>query len=510
MPASASIYRHLTGGLLGGMGLILLAVGVSLALVIGQRLQAEYDSALLIRAQALVSLTEQDEQGVELDFYSAIMPAFDRVTNPEYFQLWLIEQGELARSPSLISNDLFRDEIWSEVPRFRDVVLPDGRAGRQVQIDFLPQIDQPDELEETEEEAEEEINGKTEEVTNTAESAELIPEPAALVVAREREQLDALLSTLYFLLIIAGIIMMLLVIVLVRIVVNLGLSPLQDIRDQVSRLNADCLQMRLQPHRRTEELEEMVNQFNALLSRLHTAFERERQFSADVAHELRTPLAELRNLSEVGGRWPGDKAMVQGFFQDVLDATQQMERIVVNLLALARCERGLDVIDKVPFDLVALINTCWQRSVLDLAVNNFTLDYQGPESLMVAKGRDQWLLMLTNVFSNALAYSPARSTIQVVVGIQEVHFSVSIANRAEQLSAEDLPLMFNRLWRKDKARSSGYHAGLGLTLVSAYAQQLDLEVIPELDEQQMFSLTLKGASDRHLISVNLQLTLSLA
>ena len=488
-----SIARRLSNGLLLGVGSLLIIVGLLLSIVFSGYIKNEYDQALLTKARALVALTEQDSDGIEVEPTEEVLLEFSISQQaPEYFQMWLADEDTvLARSQSLAKANLAREDEWNETPRFSDLTLPDGRSGRLVQIDFLPRIDSddadPDEEVESEGESDED---QEKESAEEVESEELVPQPISLVVARERERLDELLATLNISLLAAGGVMMILIALLVRYFVKAGLRPLADVRSQVAQLDADSLATRIQPRQRTEELADMIDQFNGLLDRLQNAFERERQFSADVAHELRTPLAELRNLSDVGLRWPDDRALVESFFYDVLGATSQMERIVVNLLALARCERGLEVIDQTAFDLVEVLHNTWQQANSDKVSKRLHFDYSGPAQVMFPYGYDQWLLILTNLCNNAVAYSLLGAKVTAKIIVQDNQLSLSLANRSDNLTENDLPHLFDRLWRKDLARSNGRHVGLGLTLVSAYAEQLNLQIKPELIADNIFSLTL--------------------
>ncbi len=476
--ASHSIYRRLTAWLVIGVGLLLLVTGLVIDTVVGQRLRDEFDQALLAKARVLVTLTEQDQEGVEFDLADEVMPEFDDPDAPEYFQLWLGNGVPLERSGSLGETDLPRLPNRSDRPRFADLTLPDGRVGRRVQVDFLPRPD----LEADEEDGE----------ASAADPP--VPQPLTLVLAWEREGLDALLSTVHGLLLTAGAVVMGLTVVLVRLAVAVSLRPLADIRAQVARLDANSLDARLRPRQPTEELEGMVRQFNGLLERLQAAFERERQFSSDVAHELRTPLAELRNLAEVGGRWPDDSELAREFFKEVLAATRQLERIVENLLALARCEKGLDIVAPTPLDLISVIDAAWQRVAADAHSKDLGFCRLSPATLTVTTGREQLELILNNLFSNAVAYSPAGGSVICALDDNGGGLRISVANRADHLTPEDLPRLFDRLWRKDPARGNGHHAGLGLSLVKAYAEQLAMAVDVALEPGPIFRITLSRSS----------------
>lgn len=470
MKKNSSLRGRLSALLLGGIGTVLLIGNLIVYSLISARLEVQYDQSLLAKARALVTLTKQDRDGVELDFADEFMPEFAAAERPEYFQIWLDDGTLLERSRSLQARDLPRGQVAAE-PRFADLILPDGRTGRRVDVAFLPQIEDKS------------LRG-------------MLPQQHALLtVARDREQLDAAQSAVRWSLLVIGALVMAVVVFVVRFAVGAGLRPLDEIRRQVEQLDAESLTARLQAPQPTVELDAIIIQFNALLDRLEAAFHRERQFSADLAHELRTPLAELRSLAEVGMRWPDDKALVREFFHDVLGAALQMERIVINLLALARCEKGLEAIERTELDLVPLIEAAWHRVAPQARDKRLTFRRQSLPSLPLYTARMQWELILNNLFSNAVSHSPAGSAVTCTV-IHDDNLRLSVANRAEHLTRDDLPRLFDRFWRKDPARTGGYHAGLGLTLVKAYAEQLELKVHVALEPEHVFRITLSGRVEK--------------
>lgn len=345
-----SIHGRLSLYLLLGAGFLLLIAFAILEARFRQQLQREFDRNLLEKTMTLVTLTTQHTGRVELDFADEFIPEFEAPTHPEYFELWLADGTLLERSRSLGKQDLPLDELPLDQPFFKNMILLDGREGRLVQIRFIPHTkDKP---------GEEHPN------------AEHILKPKGdrqrdmqvhVSVARGRGDLDALIWTTRCTLGTTGLFMLIAMIFLVRLSVLRGLAPLREISNQVQSMTAESFDGRIQLKRRIHELDPIVKQLNRLLDRLRASFERERQFSSNVAHELRTTLAELRTMAEVGGKWPDDKEMIKDFFDDLLGVTEDMHYTITNLLALARCESGKQEIEEHPINLTELVRETWNR-----------------------------------------------------------------------------------------------------------------------------------------------------
>ena len=127
---------------------------------------------------------------------------------------------------------------------------------------------------------------------------------------------------------------------LVAAALRAGLRPLEIASRQIRRLDADSLDARVSLDLQPTELLLLLEYLNGLLERLNIAFVRERALSSNLAHELRTPTTELRNLSEIGFRWPSDVSAVRRYFEDTREIANQMERMVVRLLSLSRWKRA--------------------------------------------------------------------------------------------------------------------------------------------------------------------------
>jgi len=217
--------------------------------------------------------------------------------------------------------------------------------------------------------------------------------------------------------------------------------------------------------------------------------------SSDIAHELKTPIAELRNLSEVGARWPEDRQAVRQFFEDARAIAQHMERVVAHLLALARYDEGRERVWTAPVQVAEIVDGAWKPLAREAAARELHLRQEVSPILVFETDPEKFGLIVTNLLSNAIAYSVRGSTIRCeseeVAGLA----SVSFRNRTDHLEAKDLPVMFDRFWRKDEARTGGHGVGLGLAVVRALADLLAIGIETRLTAEGTFRITLSMRRD---------------
>ncbi len=457
----------------------MLLVTVILYLIIEDWLQREFDQALESKARALMTLTEQDISGVEFNFADEYMPEFERIQKPEYFQLWIDDEHVLERSRSLGVLNLPHLSPRLPQPRFLNLELPDGHRGRLIQLDFVPQIDDD--------------NGVDVDVPldPTRIGANTGLHVASIAVARSREHLDAQFRTL--ILFLAGFVVTFLAFLawLVAAALRIGLRPLGIVTRQIRELDAESLDARISLLFQPKELVPLLEYLNDLLERLNIAFARERALSSNLAHELRTPIAELRNLSEIGFRWPDDVSAVRQYFEDTREIANQMECIVVNLLSLSRMEAGIEMADKSRFLLASLVQGCWQDLKTQAAERTVSLHLEVADDCTVETDRDKLRLMVTNLLSNAIVHGKRGQGIRCFATQEKGCVKLTIANRSDELVESDLPYLFDRFWQKDPARSAQQHGGLGLSIVQALARLLDIEVTVGLDPIQSFHISLR-------------------
>jgi two-component system sensor histidine kinase QseC len=473
-----SIRRRLILVLVVGFAGLIAVAGVYMESLLRGQVTEEFDAALLVKARALVALSEQEDGQIEFDYEPGSMPEYERSERPEYFQLWLDDGTALFRSGRL-DRDLPRTPSLSAQPAMRDVQLPDGRFGRAVQLTFVPRGP-----------------GEDDDPEESTGPGQLDREEGALavvlVVARSRDRLDRLIARMRLTVFGAGAVACLLAALFVWRALVTGFRPLEVIAAQVEGLDAESLDTRIELPRSPRELAPIVHQLNAMLGRLEHSFERERRFAGNVAHELRTPIAELRSLAEVGAKWPEDEAAVTQFFQDVRDISGRMGTLVVDLLLLARCQARVEKVQSRPARLKELVEESWSKQAPRALRRGLRLRLELPDDLTVETDPDKLGIILANLFDNAASYASEGGEIGCIAAVSGPSFRLAVTNPCEPLDPDDMGNLTEPFWRKDKARSSGEHAGIGLSLVSALAGLLGLHVEFALGADGTFRATLNG------------------
>lgn len=464
-------------GLAVGFSALIGVAGLYVGIQSRRGIIEEFDVALLAKAQALTALIDEEKGVIEFDYDSKSMPEFSRAERPEYFQIWLDDGSVLFRSERL-TTDLPRGGSAPETRLLTDQELPDGRAGRSVQITFVPKnsLDTLD--------------------ARAGSDAAGPPGPPqrglVLVVARDREHLDRTLARTQGALLAAGAVSILLMLLLVQRALALGFRPIEAIAARVGAMHADALDVRFDASRAPRELAPIVEQLNALVGRLHDAFERERRFAGNVAHELRTPIAELRSLAAVGAGWPADEDSIVAFFGDVKGIATRMEHVIGDLMLLARCQAGVERVTSSPVNLRQMIMATWSGLGHSADTAGLGIRLRVPEDLWIETDRGKLSIMLTNLLGNAISYASKGSEIRCAAVRDGDGFQLDLTNRAAPMPEADLRHLAEPFWRGDASRSSPEHAGLGLTLVVALASLLRIDVRFGQDRDGTFRVRLRG------------------
>ena len=452
-----SIRRQLTRRLLGTtLGLL----GVGLAALLGVACYAivhQYDVALRTKALAISTVAVVTDDTVRVEFTNRFLQGFDDKRPRDFFQLWLPDGRVLAGSESLGKSSLPREADLTDKPRYFLCTLPNGRPGRGLAYLFKPKqargVNRPVEVE--------------------------------LVVATDREDLDETLLQLLGLGAGCAVLLLGATLWVVPRVLRRGLQPLDRLGEQAARIDAGTLAARFPVAELPEELHPIGRRLNDLLARLEQSFERERRFSADLAHELRTPIAELRSLAECALKWPESRdAATDG---EVLAIARHMQALTTSMLALARGERGQLAGPAEPVAAAALVQDTWRAFAARAEERRLRVEFALAPDAVTA---DPVLLrsVLANLFDNAVDYTPESGIIRVTFE----GGAFSVGNPAGNLELADVAKLFDPFWRKEAARSGGQHVGLGLSLSRTFAQAMGWTLAATLDEQRRLVLRLSS------------------
>jgi two-component system sensor histidine kinase QseC len=453
-----SIHMRLLLFLGVGLAALMMVLFVMLDRSIDRSTHGYLDNALRARAHAIAVLLESRPANEALVQLQAMSPEYAGGGHTDFLQLWDAQGRTLLASDSNDAANLAQPTgVPANEPYFYDLKLPDLHSGRAVALRVT-------------------LQGRAGD--------------AILAVAEEREQIDALEHGLHVALTTAAVTTALVAVLLAVLSVRAGLRPLLAFGDTVQRTSETLI---LPSRQLARELRPLADTLNAAFARLSQALQRERHFAHDVAHELRTPLAEIRTAVELARRDAPASPALDG----ALASAERMARSIDGLLSLSRYESGLQEVQTEPLDLADLLRHMLgpaervgtQRGV------SFTLG--APAECWVQSDPALLERILDNVLLNAATYAPAGCMVSVQLAQDESRARIVVGNPAPDLAPEDLTRLGERFWRKSPDRTSGDHGGLGLALAHGLARLLGLRLEFSLDAGTL-TVTL---ADLHLLNL---------
>ena len=246
-----------------------------------------------------------------------------------------------------------------------------------------------------------------------------------------------------------------------------GLRPLRRMSEVASSVSARSLTTRLPQAQMPIELAELAQAFNAMLGRLDDAFQRLSAFSADIAHELRTPLSNLLTNTQVTLTRPRNLEDYREALHGNLEELQWMAQLVNDMLYLAKADHGLLVPNREPLALDEEADALLEYFSPLAEDARVRLHRTGEARL--AGDRNMLRRALSNLLDNALRFTPADGEVNVGMHTMEGQIQLSVENSGEGIDPALLPRLFDRFYRADPARREGSseHAGLGLAITQS-------------------------------------------
>ena len=251
-----------------------------------------------------------------------------------------------------------------------------------------------------------------------------------------------------------------------------ALAPVDQITRAAQDINSNNLAKRLDVPQSGDELQRLSQTLNSMLERLEASFNRITQFTADASHELRTPLALMRTTTEVSLRTSQTVVDYREAQQEVLAELEKTSSLVEKLMLLARADAGVETLQHTPVNLtVCLRDACKDGRILAEAKQlKFAEDIACSELLVEGDAHALNRLFLI-LIDNAVKYTPWGGSITVGLNRSDDSAVAEFRDTGIGISADDLPNIFERFYRADKARSREFGGvGLGLSIARWVAE----------------------------------------
>jgi len=247
--------------------------------------------------------------------------------------------------------------------------------------------------------------------------------------------------------------------------VGRGLVPLRRVAAAVARRSPSNLQP-VDMQKVPAELKLVIETLNVLLERLRDAFARERRFTSDAAHEIRTPLAGIKTHAQVALRQENDVRRRQAM-EEVIQGVDRTTRLVEQLLTLARLDNEALVHEFQPVDLESIVVDLITALDPDATARHTTISFVHGEHAAVNGNPIALSMMVRNLVDNAIRYTPEGGAVQVEVGAEHGQTILTVTDNGPGVPEEERARIFDRFYRG--AGTSAFGCGLGLSIVRRVA-----------------------------------------
>ncbi|MDQ1245292.1 MAG: two-component system, OmpR family, heavy metal sensor histidine kinase CusS [Campylobacterota bacterium] len=274
------------------------------------------------------------------------------------------------------------------------------------------------------------------------------------------------LKQLLFSLIVATPIILIIFLLIANILINKTLYPVKEVIESVKSISANNLSNRINTDNIPSEINELVATFNQLLSNLEESFKKITDFSNNASHELKTPLTVIRGEIEVALKQERKPQEYKEILKDILEESISIQKIINQLLFLAKKDTSelKSNFEELYLDEI-IIDTLLQIEKFALTKN---IDVKVKKIIPSTIYANETLLKIAinNLLRNAIIYSKNNTHIDIYMDENSKEYLLKIEDRGYGISDEDLPFIFERFYRADKARSRKEGGtGLGLAIV---------------------------------------------
>jgi heavy metal sensor kinase len=242
--------------------------------------------------------------------------------------------------------------------------------------------------------------------------------------------------------------------------------PITRLTRTARGIEAGDLHQRVPVPSTRDEVQDLALTFNDMIERLERAFTRQRRFVADASHELRTPVAAIRSMTEVALAQDAPLEEYAAVLCDVNAEAERLGHLIRDLLDLARIDEGKTVFEHEPVRLDRLVQETAATTESLATERDIVLEVQANEPVTVL-GDEAWLIQIVmNLIDNALTYTNAGGKVTLNVEVKDRNAYLTISDTGIGIAPEHMEHIFERFYRVDAARSSHVGgSGLGLAIV---------------------------------------------
>lgn len=251
-----------------------------------------------------------------------------------------------------------------------------------------------------------------------------------------------------------------------------ALAPVDEITTTARSISMQNLTQRLTVPRTGDELQRLSETLNEMMARLDSAFRKITQFTADASHELRTPVALIRTTAELVLRKQRSEVDYREALQQIRAEGERTTSLIENLMTVARADSGVETLPLVSVDLAETLREACEQGGMLAAAKQVAFDSAVPNQRVSVEGDSQSLRRLFLILiDNAVKYTPPGGRIVVSLNTSDGFAISEVQDTGVGISAADLPSVFERFYRADKARSRDTGgAGLGLSIAKWIAE----------------------------------------
>jgi signal transduction histidine kinase len=451
--AKTSIQRRLVVTII--VAQLLLAVGlVDVAVFVTRnRLREGFDVALHGRAMSVAALIRYDDVNPQqLWFESNLVPPPIDASAPDLYEVFANGHQLMARSPNWPEK---RGVMPPRGERWIATYVVGGIPYRALRLENIPVLDR-------------ETNSKPVYLTVTYAS------PIAPVMRAVREVLTYIALGSVLLLLISGAFSIW--------ALRRSLRPLSELATSAAAVSP--ANWKLNPPeeaQETLELKPLTQAMESMLAGLHRAFTQQREFLANAAHELKTPVAVLKSTLQTLAHRPRSSDEYRAGLEEALEDMSRLEKLLHSMLRLARAEQwaaGNLRRDLTPVDLSMTCQVALERVLPVAEQRGIGLDFTTNGPVQLRADPEDLELVWSNLLENAIRFSPDHGTVKLTVRASNGRSCIEVADQGPGISASELPHIFERFHRGDASRTrdtGGYGLGLAISraIVEAYGGSIE-------------------------------------